>query len=141
MNQLSTNYDNAVITVDPGALTTHAKNLYRFAGDVADSVQIITDTLFNLPVGWAGTTSDEVQDFAHRWKNLMVELFGTEKNPDSGALNAMADGTQAAADAFDGTEEALVNMFRKFLPAYSSGSSTSGTSVTDTTQTAITETF
>jgi uncharacterized protein YukE len=141
MTNLSTNYDNAVIAVDPVALSAHAKNLAAYAKDVADSVKRLTDEIFNLPLGWAGKTSDEVQDFAHRWNGLMTELFGTQKDPTSGALNAMSAGTQAAANAYDGAEDELVKLFNKFLQHSSGGDSAVSVNITDITQTAITETF
>ncbi|MEV0473637.1 WXG100 family type VII secretion target [Streptomyces prunicolor] len=142
MAEISTDYDNAIIFADPQALSTHARNLHTHSSDVAKSIKRLTDTIFNLKLGWAGKTQTEVNDFVTRWNDLMTQLFGTDADPTSGALNAMAMGTQAACDAFDGAEEVLVTMFNKFTAATAgSGSSdTTPSAPLDNTQTAITET-
>ncbi|WP_331760204.1 WXG100 family type VII secretion target (plasmid) [Streptomyces sp. NBC_01471] len=152
MAERSTDYDSALIAVDPHELNVHARSLHHHVDEISQSVQRIVDAMFHLKLGWAGKTSDEVQDFIRRWNHVMAELFGTEKDQMSGALNAMAAGAQSACYAYDGAEEALVKMFDQLTSAVSGGASAGETAAgsivswatgsrQDGTKTAITETW
>lgn len=107
-------YDTASISVFPNTLVRLATGLNTDATDVADTLGRINKQTSDLALGWAGRTEQEAKDFSDRWMRVMGELFGTEKKPDDGVLNAIVDGLGEVADGFAKTEYALLDVFQKF---------------------------
>jgi uncharacterized protein YukE len=141
---INADYDvTSTFTVDPNALQQHAVNLKNYGQAVSDSLKRINDIWDGLKLGWMGKTADEAQDFINRWNAVMQELFGSEKHPEQGVLNAIAVGVATVAANMAFTEHTLFDSFRQFQHSLqgdgSAPSDTPPASITDVTTTTVTE--
>jgi uncharacterized protein YukE len=139
-------YDTANITVSPQTLSDTSSQVTGLANDVANRLQDIATTLGNLQLSWVGQSSTLAAEFTQRWQSAVTSLFGTQQDPNEGALSRLADGLQAAAQNYDNVEQWAVTSFNKLSDGLGSGggSSSNPSSVTNsgsTVVTAITETF
>lgn len=145
MADSSANYDQvAKFSASPDEVANHGKRILSLADEAAHSILRITDSFNSLHVAWAGKTKEEAEDFGKRWTTVMTELFGTEKNPEKGVLNAMGGGVMAVAALFSVTERAITHSFGAFrnalaAPDKNGNSDTPPQDVTDVTSTAVTE--
>ena len=117
MVQLPSNYDDGrlLIRVDPDSLFHYATvDVVNDAKVIADAVSAISQTWTNLQVGWAGTTAREAQDFSNQWNHAVDRLFGTKKDPASGALPKIAEAVAIAAMNYGQAEDAVTKTFRGF---------------------------
>src|SRR6266568_4529274 len=98
------NYDASSISVEPYALNSSAQTIQNL-------VQDIFKTLTGLNLSWVGTAANAASDFNTKWTNAVQELFGTEGDPSSGALNRLAGGLSSAVQNYSANEDAIVAMF------------------------------
>ncbi|WP_165978274.1 WXG100 family type VII secretion target [Actinomadura darangshiensis] len=112
----ATDYDAVKkIAIGPTGLQSTAKRLLALAQEVADALSRVQTTLNGLTSeGWSGGTQQEAEDFNRRWLAVMKELFGTEADPGTGVLNAIASGVGVAGDNYAKTESGLAEIWKKF---------------------------
>lgn len=136
-------YDTAKITVSPHTLSDASSRVTSLAEDVANRLQDISTTLSNLQLSWVGPSSGLAAELAQRWQNAATSLFGTQQDPNEGALNRLADGLQAASQNYDSVEQWAVKSFDTLIQNLGDGggSPSSVTNTANTVVTAITETF
>ncbi len=109
------NDSGLVIDVDPTTLWTYADtDMPTEAQTIADSIGRIHSIWDGLALGWAGTTADEAQDFSDRWNSALTQLFGSQADPDSGALPKIAQAVGMAALNYGATEDSVYHMFTEF---------------------------
>jgi uncharacterized protein YukE len=140
-------YDTVKITVSPQSLSDTSSHVIGLVQDVANRLQDINTTLNDLQLSWVGTSSSLAAQFTQRWQDAATSLFGTQQDPNEGALNRLADGLQGASGNYDNVEQWAVKSFNQLVANLGSGgsSSSSGPSSVinngNTVVTAITETF
>jgi hypothetical protein len=131
--------------VDPVTLETRGKNLKDLGQTIADSIDRINNIWSELKLGWMGNTADEAKDYIDRWNAVMDELFGSEKHPEKGVLNAIVEGVLTTAANFAVMEHSLFEFFTKFQQGLAGGSGSSDDStpksITDSSSTAVSETW
>lgn len=108
-------YDEVKIDVDPPDLKDKAKRLALSVKAVGALLSDVNDVLTGLKLNWAGQTSEEYDEITAEWKRVVDMAFGTEKEPETGALNAIATGVSRAASNFAGAELATAKMFDEML--------------------------
>ncbi|MER5596015.1 hypothetical protein [Streptomyces sp. NPDC002265] len=114
-------YDIGVLSMDPQALDGVGDKLIALAGEMADSIIRINDTVSGLSLGWVAESADEAQAFGDRWNRVMAQMFG-----DDGVLTALAGGIKAAAIGSSQAEVAREAAFRSFSEALASTSGGGG---------------
>jgi hypothetical protein len=138
-------YDSVqAFIVSPSDILAHARNIEADSQSISDSLGTIVDTLQSLNLGWAGKTAEEANDFGDRWTAVAQELFGTDANPEKGALNIVLDGVYIVASLFAGAEQGLKDFFNNMTTALAGdggGDSGHPDGITDVTMTAVTETW
>jgi uncharacterized protein YukE len=137
-------YDTAKITVSPQTLSDVSSQVINLAQDVANRLQDISTTLSNLQLSWVGPSSALAAEIGQQWQSAATSLFGTQQDPNEGALSRLADGLQGASQNYDNVEQWAVTSFNKLDANLSDGGSGNPSSVTNsggTVVTAITEIF
>jgi uncharacterized protein YukE len=141
----STSYDDAGIDIKVDAdrmyqLATQAKN--EAIGVHDDLLHIIT-TLNDLQLSWYGPSQAELNTFNQRWSSATSNLFGTEENPEQGALVKFVVAIALAAQNYGNTEDSVAQMWQKFASALNAPSSNKAPTKDpeDLTEPPITETF
>jgi uncharacterized protein YukE len=139
-------YDHSTLNIDPPAMVKSAEQMNTIVGRVADTLKSMGDTVFGLKLGWAGQSSQEAEQFLNQWNSTMHKMFGTQDDPESGVLTAMAGGVQAAERGYSATELDIARSFMNFMAAMqqpgSSGTPTSSpASITDPNASSVSETF
>jgi uncharacterized protein YukE len=137
-------YDTAKITVSPQTLSDVSSQVINLAQDVANRLQDISTTLSNLQLSWVGPSSALATEIGQQWQSAATSLFGTQQDPNEGALSRLADGLQGASQNYDNVEQWAVTSFNKLDANLSDGGSGNPSSVTNsggTVVTAITEIF
>ncbi|QFG21554.1 WXG100 family type VII secretion target [Actinomadura sp. WMMB 499] len=112
----TTDYDSVEkVAVGPTGLQNTAKRLLALAQEIADSLGRVQTTLNGLTAdGWNGFGRQEAEDFNRRWLAVMKELFGTEADPSTGVLNAIASGVGVAGENYGKAESGLADIWSKF---------------------------
>ncbi|MGI5255461.1 hypothetical protein [Actinacidiphila glaucinigra] len=121
-------YDISVLSMDPQALDGVGDKLIALAGEMAESIIRINDTVTGLSLGWVAESSAEAQAFGARWNRVMAQMFG-----DDGVLTALAGGIKAAAIGSSQAEVARETAFRQFSEALASTSGGGGAAPVDHT--------
>jgi WXG100 family type VII secretion target len=140
-------YDTAQIKVSPQSLSDVSAHVNNLIQDVVNQLDDINNTLSSLQLSWMGPSADLAAQFNQQWQDAATSLFGTQQDPNEGALIRLAEGLQAASQNYDNAEQWAVESFNKLATNLSGGGSSSSappTSVTNsggTVVTAITETF
>ena len=116
-------YNSSTINVDPESLQDAATNVYNLVNDIATCLGSINTTLSNLTLSWAGQSASDAQTYNNEWNTAVQNLFGTQNDPDIGALSILTNGLNQAAANYSGVEDAIVNMYNSFASGFSSGSS------------------
>jgi uncharacterized protein YukE len=111
---LPSNYDAVTLYARPSAMASIAQRIVDEATAVTDDLTLIGNTLSDLALAWTGDSAQVAEDFTTRWQQAMTTLFGTTDDPDSGIVNILASGLDAAAQNFSGCEQQVVTMFSAF---------------------------
>jgi len=115
MPEPRTDYDTVeTFAVDPPALAASARLIVAEANEIIESLAAVQNALQQVSLGWAGRTSDEVRAFSARWQEVTAALFGTQEDPERGALMVVANGVATAGGLFARTEHALTEFFTLF---------------------------
>jgi uncharacterized protein YukE len=117
MVQMPSNYDDGglLIRVDPDSVFRYATvDIMNEAKVMANAISTISQTWTNLQLGWVGTSAQEAQDFNNQWNQAIDRLFGTVKDPASGALPKIAEAVATAAVNYAEAEDAVTKTFRGF---------------------------
>lgn len=120
-------YDNSSLSIDPASMDNAAQNIQDLVETIGMGIQAIGQTLSDLTLSWAGQSASQAQQYNDEWTDAVNKLLGTQKDPDSGALNTLVDGVKYAAQNYSETEDNVTSMFSKFA----AGGSSSGPSVMD----------
>ncbi|MFG2041281.1 WXG100 family type VII secretion target [Dactylosporangium sp. NPDC048998] len=111
-----------VIRVDPdGMFVTMNQALVLYGQGVADSIKRIIDIWNNLKLGWVGDTADEAKAFNDAWATAMINLFGTDENPDVGILTHIADAVILASINYGEAEDSVNKMFQQMSTSMIAG--------------------
>ena len=122
-------YDDAslVIKVDPdGMFVTMNQALVLDGQAIATSINRVVDIWNNLKLGWVGNTADEAKAFNDAWSAAMTNLFGTDKDPEVGILNQIANGVITASINYGEAEVSVNKMFLDMKNALLGSGSGSG---------------
>lgn len=115
MPEPAVDYDTVeTFAVDPAALAASARLIAEQANEIIESLAAVQGALQQVGLGWAGRTADEVRAFGVRWQEVTAALFGTQQDPQRGALMVVANGVATAGDLFARTEHALAEFFTLF---------------------------
>jgi hypothetical protein len=98
------------IDVEPVAMYQYAMDAKKVGEELVGHISSVVDTI--SVVSWVGGSQQEADDFNSRFKAVMIGLFGTEQDPESGALNKFMKAVQTAANNFDGAETGVCEWFR-----------------------------
>ncbi|OON77028.1 WXG100 family type VII secretion target [Streptomyces tsukubensis] len=110
-------YDSVKIEVDPAALKEMTTQLKQSITAVSGHLNRINKTLGGLKLNWAGKTSEEYDHMTSEWTRVINMAFGTEKEPEKGALNAVGHGVEQAASNFANTEQGIAKGFDDLIAA------------------------
>jgi uncharacterized protein YukE len=127
VNPIPANYDASSLSIDPGTLGSIAQTIQNLVTDISNDLSDINKTLTGLNLSWVGTAANAAGDFNTRWTNAVQELFGTQGDPSSGALNTLVGGISSAAQNYSANEDAIVAMFNAFAGGFSTPPSNSNT--------------
>jgi uncharacterized protein YukE len=118
VNPIPSTYNSSSISVDPGGLGGLAQDVLAQVQDISNYLSDINAALKGLHLDWVGQASTSASDFNTEWNNAVQRLFGTSGDPSSGALNALTNGLNQAAQNYSGIEDAIVNMFNNFANGF-----------------------
>jgi Proteins of 100 residues with WXG len=118
------NYDAVTMNVEPGPLNMAADGIQDSAEAVVTALNTINKALNELHLGWDGASAAEAKDFANKWHNAMIGMFGTSKDPKKGVMNQVIIALKAAVGNYSNAEEGIEKMFMNFDAMLISGSQT-----------------
>ncbi|WP_157856227.1 WXG100 family type VII secretion target [Actinacidiphila yeochonensis] len=111
---LPADWDNAVVSVDPHAVDQSGAEVLSIMDGIVDRISAINTSLADLRLSWVGAAQKEQEDFAEKWDEAWVKLFGTNDNPDLGILYRFAQGIQSAAVIYGRGDRSVSNSFAEF---------------------------
>jgi uncharacterized protein YukE len=130
VNPIPATYDASSLDIDPAALGSAAQSVLASVKDISSYLTTINNKLSSLTLSWAGSSAQKAQDFNDEWTNAVQALFGTQGDPDSGALSKLVDALSTAAQNYSQNEANIQGMFNKFASGFSPSSSSSSSSST-----------
>lgn len=120
VNPIPANYDASSLNIDPGGLNSEAQSVIALVQDISNYLNSINTALSNLTLSWAGSSAQAASNFNDEWTNAVQALFGTQGDPNSGALAILVNGLSSAAQNYSQNEQNIASMFNKFGAAFSS---------------------
>jgi uncharacterized protein YukE len=123
------NYDASSFNIDPGGLNSAAQSIQASVQDIANYLSAVNATLSNLKLSWAGSSSQAASQYNEEWNKAVQAIFGTQSDPDSGALAILTNGLASAAQNYSSNEAAIAGMFNSFASGFSSPAAPSPTAI------------
>jgi hypothetical protein len=120
-------YNNVNITVSPGALSMVNKEVGDLLLAIANEVTTINTAMNNLTLEWwYGSSSKRANSYIKYWNTAIQSIFGTQDDPNAGALGRLADGISSASSNYAATEQWAQQAFSSLVSGLNGDASSSG---------------